>query len=166
MTAVATTLLGEDYAFLRAARRGAQSWSGCCCCPTQPTGRGLGLPSCRQVEAWLEGHAAAAACPDGRGTGGAPTAAAERLRSSTASRCIRALARVCIYLVPECALTRRVPSTSTSLAGCPGGGLAPPGLLARPGGSGTGGAPTAAVERRRCGTAAGYMYVFGCAVYL
>ena len=39
-----TTLLDLVYAFLRAARRSAGNWSGCCC---YPTGRGLSLPSRR-----------------------------------------------------------------------------------------------------------------------
>ena len=60
-----------------------------------------------------------AAGPGGSGAGGAPAAAAERLCCWTASRYICALACVCMYLVSECAPTRRVPSTSPSLAGWP-----------------------------------------------
>ena len=53
----------------------------------------------------------------GSGTGGAPAAAAERLRCWTASPYICALAHACLYVVSKCAPTRYVPSTSLSLAG-------------------------------------------------
>ena len=60
--------------------------------------------------------------PCGSDTGGAAAAAAERLRCWTASRYIRGLARVLVYVALECAPTRRVLSTSPSLAGWLGGG--------------------------------------------
>ena len=70
----------------------------------------------------------------GSGAGGAPSAEAERLCCGTASRYIRALALVGIYVVSEGAPTRRVISTSPSLAGWPGvtrkEGPAPPALAA------------------------------------
>ena len=124
---------------------------------------------------------------------------------------------ICIHLVSERAPTRRLPPTSPSLAGWPGGcgergtcaaiSITPPWQLLgwRPcwkdcccgwllldllailtmlcsvavtsfmlptpsaprraslaGGSGTGGAPTAAAERHRCWTGAGHMYVLVC----
>ena len=63
-----------------------------------------------------------ASWPVGSSTGGAPIAAAERLCCWIASHYIRAIARACIYVVLECAPTRRVHSNSPSLAGRLGGG--------------------------------------------
>ena len=77
----------------------------------------------RQQQAWKEvalysPFSAVNLCrAGGSGTGGAPAAAAERLRCWTASPYICALAHACLYVVSKCAPTRYVPSTSLSLAG-------------------------------------------------
>ena len=60
--------------------------------------------------------------PGGSGTGGAPTAEAERLCWWTASHYFRALARARVHVVSECVPTRSVLSTSPSLAGWLGDG--------------------------------------------
>ena len=73
-------------------------------------------------------HTLAAFCitgwPGGSSLGGASADAAGLLCGWTTSRYIRALARVCLYVVSERAPTRHVPPTSESpsLAGKPGGG--------------------------------------------
>ena len=58
--------------------------------------------------------------PGRSGAGGAPAYAAERICFWTASHYIRTLARVCLYMISECAPIRRVRSTSPSLACWPG----------------------------------------------
>ena len=55
--------------------------------------------------------------PGGSGTGGAPTAAAERHRFRTTAGHTFVWLCICILLVSEGAPTRRLPSTSPSLAG-------------------------------------------------
>ena len=64
----------------------------------------------------LCGSLTASGCARRRWWRGAP------LEKEIASRYIRALARVCLYVVSERAPTRHVPPTSPSLAGKPGGG--------------------------------------------
>ena len=54
--------------------------------------------------------------------GGAPAAATERLCYRAAAGYMRLFTRVCIYVVSDGPPTRRLPSTSPSLAGWPGTG--------------------------------------------
>ena len=57
----------------------------------------------------------------GSSTRGAPTAAAERHRCWTTAGHMYVLVCIWIHLVSECVPTRRLPPTSQSLAGWPGG---------------------------------------------
>ena len=121
--AAAATLLDVVYAFLRTARQSARSWSGCC---YYRTGCGLRLPSCRQMEAWLKRHAAAA---DSRGF------------------CWRS--QECFAPSPSRVICCRLPDLRRIKSGMERSDPTPT-AFRWPCGSGTGGAPAAAAERLRC----------------
>ena len=59
--------------------------------------------------------------PGGSGTGGTPTAAADRHRFRTTAGHTFVWFCICLHLVSECAPTRRLLPTSPSLAGWPWG---------------------------------------------